>query len=83
MYAFYRIDNLKIIFFKYKFQNTVRDENDENETYFKIFKLHVMIHYIISIRLYNSAQSFDNVYKETTHKFLLKIFVVMTNRIND
>ena len=38
---------------------------------------------MIFIRLYDSAQSFDTVYEKTIHKFLLKIFFVMTNRIND
>ena len=82
-YALYRIDNLKIIFVKYKFQNTARDENDKNETHYKIFKLHVIIHYMIFIRLYNSVQNFDTAYEEAIHKFLLKIFFIMTNRIND
>ena len=82
-HALYRIDSLKIVFVKYKFQNTVRDENDEDETHFNIFKLYVMTHYVIFIRLYDSAQSFDTIYKETIHKFLLKIFFVMTNRVND
>ena len=82
-HAFYQIDSLKIVFVKYRFQNTARDENDENETHFNIFKLHVMTHYVIFIWLYDSAQSFDIVYKKAIHKFLLKIFFVMTNRIND
>ena len=82
-YALYRIDDLKIIFVKYRFQNTARDENDKNETYFNIFKLHVIIHYVIFILLYDSVQNFDTVYKKTIHKFLLKIFFVMTNKIND
>ena len=77
------IDSLKTVFVKYKFQNTVRDENDENGTHFNILKLHVRIYYMIFIRLYDSAQSFDTTYKETIHKFLLKIFFVMTNRPND
>ena len=81
-HALYRINNLKIIFVNYKFQNTVRDENDKDKIYFNIFKLHVMIHYVTFIRLYNSVQSFDTVYTKTTHKFLLKIFFVITNRIN-
>ena len=54
-HALHQIDSLKIIFVKYKFQNTVRDENDENETYFNIFKFHVMTHYVTFIRLYDSA----------------------------
>ena len=82
-YAFYRIDSLKIIFVKCKFQNTVRDENDECKTHFNILKLHVMTHYVTFIRLYNSAQSFDTVYKKAIYKFLLKIFFIMTNKIND
>ena len=82
-YALYRINYLKTVFIKYKFQNTVRNENDENETYFNILKLHIMTYYVIFIRLYNSAQDFDTIYKKTIHKFLLKIFFVMTNRIND
>ena len=82
-HALYRMDNLKTVFVKYKFQNTARDENDKNETHFNIFKLHVIIHYVISIRLYNSVQSFDTVYEKAIHKFLLKIFFIMTNRIND
>ena len=63
-HAFYRIDNLKIVFIKYKFQNTARDENDENKTHFNNFKLHVIIHYMIFIRLFDSVQSFDTVYKK-------------------
>ena len=82
-HTLYRIDNLKIVFAKYKFQNTVRDENDENETHFNIFKLYAMTHYMTFIRLYDSAQNFDIVYKKAIYKFLLKIFFVMTNRIND
>ena len=82
-HAFYRIDSLKITFVKYKFHNTARDENNENETHFNIFQLHVITHYILFIQLYDSVQNFDIVYKETVHKFLLKIFVVMTNRVND
>ena len=68
---------------KYQFQNIVRDKNNENKTYFSIFKFHVMTHYAIFIRLYESAQSFDTAYEAATHKFLLKIFFAMTNRIND
>ena len=82
-HALYRINSLKIVFVKYKFQNIVRDENDEDETHFNIFKLHVMIHYAIFIRLYDSVQDFDTVYEKTIYKFLLKISFVMTNRIND
>ena len=82
-HALYRIDNLKIIFVKYRFQNTARDENDENETYFNIFKSHIMTYYATFIRPYDSAQSFDIVYEEATYKFLSKIFFVMTNRVND
>ena len=82
-HAFYRIDNLKTVFVKYKFQNIARDENDENKTHFNIFKLHVIIYYVIFIRMYNSVQNFDTVYEETIHKFLLKIFFVMTNKINN
>ena len=82
-HTLYRINSLKIVFVKYKFQNTVRDENDKDETYFNILKLHVITHYMIFIRLYNSVQSFDTVYKEAIHKFLLKIFFVITNRINN
>ena len=48
-HAFYRINNLKTVFVKYKIQNTVHDENDENETHFNIFKLHIMIHYMTFI----------------------------------
>ena len=82
-HALYRIDNIKIIFIKYKFQKTARDENDENKTHFNIFKFYIMIRYAIFIRLYDSVQSFDTVYEKTIHKFLLKIFFVMTNRINN
>ena len=82
-HALYRIDNLKIVFVKYKFQNTARDENDKNETYFNIFKLHVIIYYVTFIRLYDSVQNFDTAYEKATHKFLLKIFFVMTNKINN
>ena len=81
--SLYRIDNLKIVFVKYKLQNTARDENNKNETHFNIFKLHIMIHYVIFIRLYDSVQGFDTAYEETIYKFLLKIFFVMINRIND
>ena len=82
-HALYQIDNLKIVFVKYRSQNIARNENDKNETHFNIFKLHVITHYVIFIRLYNSAQSFDTVYEKTTHKFLLRIFFIMTNRINN
>ena len=66
-HAFYRIDNLKIIFVKHKFQNTPRDENDENETHFNIFKLHIITYFMTFIQLYNSAQNFDTVYKKAAH----------------
>ena len=82
-HALYRIDNLKIVFVKYKFQNTVRNKNDEDKTHFNIFKFHVMTHYMTFIRLYDSGQDFDTVYKKKIYKFLLKIFFVMTNRINN
>ena len=82
-HALYRIDNLKIVFVKYKFQNTVRDKNDENKTHFNIFKLYIMTHYVTFIRLYDSVQNIDIVYEKMIHKFLLKIFFVMTNKIND
>ena len=82
-HALYRINNLKIIFVKYKFQNTVHNEDDKNETHFNIFKLHVIIHYVIFIRLYDNVQSFDSVYEEATHEFLLKVFFVMMNKINN
>ena len=82
-HTLYRIDNLKIVFVKYKFQNTFRNENNEDEMHFNIFKFHVIIHYVIFIRLYNNVQGFDTAYKETTHEFLFKIFFVMTNRVND
>ena len=65
----------KIVFVKYKFQKTARDKDDENETHFIIFKLHIMTYYVIFIRLYNNVQSFDTVYDKTAHKFLLKIFL--------
>ena len=54
-HALYRIDNLKTIFVKYKSQNTARDDDNENETHFNIFKLHVMTHYTTFIRLYDSV----------------------------
>ena len=79
----YRIDNMKIVFVKYKFQNIARNENDEDEIYFNTFKLYIIIHYVIFIRLYDSVQNFDTAYEKTAHKFLLNIFFVMTNRIND
>ena len=79
-HTFYRIDNLKSVFVKYKFQNSIRDKNDEDETQFNIFKLHILTHYVTFIRLYSSAQSFDIAYEETTYKFLLKIFFVMRNK---
>ena len=82
-HALYRINNLKIVFVKYKFQNTARYENDKNETHFNILKLHVVTHYMTFIRLYDSVQNFDTTYEEVIHKFLLKIFFVITNRIND
>ena len=82
-YALYRIDSLQIVLIKYTFQNTIRDENDENKLHFNIFKLHVMTYYVISVRLYNSAQDFDTVYEKTIHKFLLKIFFIMTNKVNN
>ena len=82
-HALYRIDNSKTVFVKYKFENTIRDEDDKNKTHFNIFKFHVMIYYVTFIRLYDSVQSFDIVYKETIHKCLLKIFFVMTNKVNN
>ena len=48
-HALYRINNLKIIFVKYKFQNTARDNDDKNEIHFNIFKLRIIIHYTIFI----------------------------------
>ena len=51
-HALYRIDSLKIVFVIYKFQNTVCNENNEDETHFDILKLYVMIHYVILIQLY-------------------------------
>ena len=54
-HALYRIDSLKIIFIKYRFQNTALNKDDENETHFNIFKLHVITHYVIFIRLYDSV----------------------------
>ena len=50
---------------------------------FNIFELHVMTYYVTFMQLYNRIQGFDTVYEKTTHKFLLKIFFIMTNRIND
>ena len=82
-HALYRIDNLKTVFVKYRFQNTIRDENDEDKIHSNIFRLYIITHYVIFIRLYNSVQNFDTAYKKATHKFLLKIFFVITNRIND
>ena len=35
-HALYRINNLKIVFIKYKFQNTVRNKNNEYKIYFNI-----------------------------------------------
>ena len=52
---FYRIDHLKIVFVKNRFQNTACDENDENETHFNIFKLYIMTYYVTFIRLYDSV----------------------------
>ena len=63
-HALYRIDNSKTVFVKYEFQNTTRNENDEDETHFNLFKFHIMTHYMTFIRLYNSAQGFDIVYKK-------------------
>ena len=63
-HTLYRIDDLKIIFVKYKFQIIVYDKDDENETYFNIFKLHIMTHYVIFIRLYDSVQDLDIVYEK-------------------
>ena len=82
-HALYRIDSLKMVIVKYKFYSTARDENDGDETYFDIFKLHIMTHDVIFIQLYDSAQSFDTAYEEAIYKFLLKIFFVITNRINN
>ena len=82
-HALYRINNLKTVFIKYKIQNIARDGNDENKTHFSIFKLYVITHYMIFIELYDSAQSFDIAYEKTIHKFLLKIFFIMTNRVNN
>ena len=82
-HVFYRIDNLKIVFIKYTFQNTVRDEHDENKTHFNIFKRYIIVYYMTFIRLYDDAQNFDSTYESTIHKFLLKIFLVTTNITND
>ena len=82
-HTFYWIDSLKILFVKYKFQNITCDKNDENKMHFNIFKLHIITHYVTLIRLYDSVQNFDTAYKKAVYKFLLKIFFVMTNRIND
>ena len=85
-HALYRINNLKIIFVKYRSQNTTYDENDkndENETRFNIFKLHVFTHWMTFIRLYNNAQNFDTSYEKVTHKFLLKQFFFKTNKIEE
>ena len=82
-YALYRINNLKIVFVKYRFQNTTRNENNKDETYFNFFKFYIMTHYVTFIRLYDSAQSFDIAYEKNIHKFLLKIFFVITNRVNN
>ena len=54
-HALYRIDILKTVFVRYKFQNTVRHENNKNEMHFNIFKFHVIIHYVTFIRLYDSV----------------------------
>jgi len=78
--ALYQINKLKIMFIKYRSQNTIYDKDNENETHFNILKLHVMSHYMTFIHLYDSAQSFNMTYDETAHKFLLKIFFLRINK---
>ena len=64
-YTLYQIDTLKTVFVKYKFQNIVRDKNDENETHFNLFKFYIIIYYVTFVRLYDSVQNFDTIYKKT------------------
>ena len=80
IHALYKLNNLKNVFFKYRFQNTIDDVENENEKLFNIFKLHVMIHYVIFIRFYDNVQSFDTSYDESIHKTLLKNFFSRTNK---
>ena len=42
-----------------------------------------MTHYVKFICLYRSAQSFDTAYSEAAHKFLIKIFFFMTNKVKN
>ena len=79
----YRINKFKIVFAKYKSQDTIENNDDENESYFNIFKLHIIIHYIVFIRLYDNTQNFDILYSETVYKFLLKVFYILTNKIDN
>ena len=79
----YRINKFKIVFVKYKFQNTIENNNDENESYFNILKLYIIIHYIVFIRLYDNTQNFDILYNEIIYKFLLKIFYILINKIDN
>ena len=80
IHALYKLNNLKNVFFKYRFQNTIDDVENENEKLFNIFKLHVMTHYVIFIRFYNNVQKFDTLYDESTHKILLKNFFSKINK---
>ena len=54
-YMLYRIDNLKTIFTKYKFQNITREESNKDETHFNILKLYEITYYVTFIRLYDSV----------------------------
>lgn len=80
-HALYRIDKLKMVFAKYWPQNTNLDNGDDNETHFNIPKLHVTTHYVPLICLYGSAPGFDTFYLEAAHKFLVKNFFPMTNKL--
>ena len=66
-HMFDRIDNLKTVFVKCKFKNTVRNKNDKNETHFNIFKFHLMIYYVTFIRLYNIHKTYYIFNKKTTY----------------
>ena len=65
--ALYQIDKLKIMFKNLRLQSTQK----ENQ-HFNIFKLHVMTHYSVFIRQFNSILSYDMQMNETAHKFLIK-----------
>ena len=54
-YSLYQFNRLKIVFFKYQFKNKINDFKNENKKFLIIFKLYVIIYYVVFIRLYNNV----------------------------